>query len=253
MFASRLLAALGLCFCLGAAAAPPSAPVGATDVVRRADGLLWGKTLHAEFDMSIVAPGWTRTLALRAWMHRPGRSLLRVLGPAKDAGIGSLRIDTEMWNYVPAIERTIKIPPSLMLQPWLGSDFTNDDLVRESSIVDDYTHTMLETPAGGGAGVFVVQADPKPQAPVVWGRILYTARADFVPLKQQFFDERGRLVRTLTYSEVRRMGGREIPTRWEMQPVDKPGKSTTIVLKAARYDSEIDPGLFSLRQLARRD
>ena len=231
----------------GSALAAPPAP---REVVVRALAALWGRTLQAEVEMTITAPGWSRTLALQTWMLRPNRSLLRVKAPAKDAGITSLRIGAEMWNYIPAIERTIKIPPSLMLQPWLGSDFTNDDLVKESSLIDDYTHELLPLPpTAGGDAAYVVQALPRPEAPVVWGKVVLTTRADFIPLKQEFYDERGRLVRSLVYSELRQLGGRELPSRWVMTPVDKPGKSTTIVFKAATYDQPIDDALFSLQQL----
>ncbi len=225
----------------------------ATAVVERAELALWGKTFQADFEMVITTPSWSRTLALAVRMDRPGKSLLRVVAPAKDAGISSLRVGSEMWNYIPAIERTIKIPPSLMLQPWLGSDFTNDDLVKESSLVNDYTHKLLESPKPDGTGQYLIEALPKPESAVVWGKILYATRADFVPLKQEYFDERGRSVRTLTYSDVRKLGGRDVPTRWEMKPLDKPGKSTTIFIKSAVYDRSLDSELFSLRNLARRE
>ena len=241
------LACAGACFLSAAALAAPPAP---REVVVRALSTLWGRTMQADVEMTITAPGWSRTLALQTWMFRPNKSLLRVKAPAKDAGITSLRIGAEMWNYIPAIERTVKIPPSLMLQPWLGSDFTNDDLVKESSLIDDYTHELLPvSPSAGGEAAYVVQALPRPEAPVVWGKVVLTTRADFIPLKQEFYDERGRLVRTLAYGELRPLGGREVPSRWVMTPVDKPGKSTTIVFKAATYDQPIDDALFTLQQL----
>ena len=246
------LACAAACFLsAGAVAAAPPAPApAARDVVVRALATLWGRTLQAEVDMTITAPGWSRTLTLQTWMFRPHKSLLRVKAPAKDAGITSLRIGTEMWNYIPAIERTIKIPPSLMLQPWLGSDFTNDDLVKESSLIDDYTHELLPVPPTAGAdAAYVVQALPRPEVPVVWGKVVLTTRADFIPLKQEFYDERGRLVRTLTYDDIRRLGGRELPTHWVMTPQDKPGKSTTIVFRSATYDQAMDDALFTLQQL----
>jgi outer membrane lipoprotein-sorting protein len=218
----------------------------ARDIVDRVESLLWGKTVQGEYEMTITTPRWQRTLALRAWMERPKRSFIRILAPAKEKGIGSLRIGAEMWNYLPNVERTIKIPPSMMLQPWMGSDFTNDDLVKSSSIVDDYVSRILreEGPA------YVLELMPKPDAAVVWGKILYWVRKnDFIPLKEEFYDERGSLVRVMTYSEVRPMGGRTIPTKWEIRPSGKPGNSTTIVVKSAAYDRPIDPEVFTQRHL----
>jgi len=233
-------------FHISAIAAP--SPI---EIINNAENTIWGKTLNSSLDMTIVTSSWSRTLSLKVWMNRPEKAFLRVVGPAKDKGILSLRIGTEMWNYIPAIERTIKIPPSLMLQPWLGSDFTNDDLVKESSLVNDYTHKLVNQHKVDGLDVYEIEGLPKPSATVVWGKIIYTIRQDYVPLKLQYFDERGNLVRTLTYSNIQEMGGRMIPTKWEMKPENKPGKSTTVSLKSVIYDKPLDNEIFSLRNLGK--
>lgn len=222
----------------------------ARDVLDRVETLLWGKTVHGDYEMTITTPRWQRTLALHAWMERPRRSFIRILAPAKEKGIGSLRIGAEMWNYLPNVERTIKIPPSMMLQPWMGSDFTNDDLVKSSSIVDDYSSKILREEAFAGAPAYVLELIPKSDAAVVWGRILYwVGKRDLMPLKEEFYDERGALVRTMSFSEVKPLGGRTIPTRWEVRPADKPRNSTTIVVKSAAYDRPIDGEIFTQRNL----
>jgi outer membrane lipoprotein-sorting protein len=222
-------------------------------VLERVENLLWARTLQGRYEMSIVTPRWQRTLALRVWMDRPRRTFIRIDAPAKEAGIGSLRIGSEMWNYLPAVERTIKIPPSMMLQPWMGSDFTNDDLVKESSILDDYTHEIGDAPAIDGQPAHRVVATPKPEAAVVWGRVVYFVRkSDAIPLKQEYFDERGELVRVMTFSDIREVGGRRLPTRWEMRPVGKPGHMTTVVLQDAVFNPPLDDEVFTQRHLQRR-
>jgi outer membrane lipoprotein-sorting protein len=223
------------------------------EILDQVEKLLWGSTVQGEYEMTIATPRWQRTLGLRLWMDRPRRSFVRIVSPAKEAGIGSLRIGTEMWNYLPNVERIVKIPPSMMLQPWMGSDFTNDDLVKESSILDDYTHKVLATVQLDGEAVVQVEAVPKPDAAVVWGRIVYwVRRADRMPLKQEFFSERGERVRVLAFSDVRQVGGRTLPTRWAMRPDAKPGHSTTVVLKDAVFDRPVDEEIFSLRNLQKR-
>lgn len=243
------LVALMLALVIAVPLAHAQEPSG-RELVERVDTLLWGKTLRGEFEMTIATPRWQRTLALRAWMERPTRSFIRILAPAKERSIGSLRIGAEMWNYLPNVERTIKIPPSMMLQPWMGSDFTNDDLVKQSSAVDDYTQRIVRTETAEGGAAYVVEALPKPDAAVVWGKILYWIRKpDFMPLKQEYYSERGELVRVLSFSEVRPMGGRTMPTKWEMRPRDKPGNVTTIIVKSALYDEGIDAEIFTQRNL----
>jgi outer membrane lipoprotein-sorting protein len=243
-----------LCLIVGTPlrAADAADPSG-RDIVDRVENLLWSKTLRGEFEMTIATPRWQRALALLVWMERPTRSFIRVVSPAKEAGIASLRIGAEMWNYLPNIERTIKIPPSMMMQPWMGSDFTNDDLVKQSSVVDDYTQRILRTETNDGAPVYVVEAIPKPEAAVVWGRVVYWVRkADFIPLKEEFYSERGELVRVMTFSDVRQVGGRMIPTRWEMRPIAKPGNRTSVLIRSAVYDGPIDAEVFTQRNLQKR-
>jgi outer membrane lipoprotein-sorting protein len=238
---------------LGAAALGPAAhaqePTG-RDILDRVERLLWGRTVQGEYEMTITTPRWQRTLALRVWMERPRRSFVRILAPAKEAGIGSLRIGNEMWNYLPNVERVVKIPPSMMLQPWMGSDFTNDDLVKESSILDDYTHQVVGTQPVDGHEAWQVEARPKADAAVVWGRIVYRVRQrDFMPLRQDYFSERDELVRVMTFSDVRSLGARVLPTRWEMRPSAKPGNATAIVIKDAAWDRPIDDAIFTQRHL----
>lgn len=238
----RVALLLAMLAALPAAAQEPAA----RDLLDRVETLLWGKTVQGEYEMTITTPRWQRTLALRAWMERPRRSFIRIAAPAKEKGIGSLRIGAEMWNYLPNVERTIKIPPSMMLQPWMGSDLTNDDLVKSSSIIDDYTHRIVREEGDA----WVLELLPRPESAVVWGKILYWVRkADSIPLKEEFYDERGGLVRTMTFSEVRSLGGRTVPTRWEIRPADKPGNSTTFVIRSAVYDRPIDPEIFTQRNL----
>ena len=244
------LAAAGAA-CIARAAAQPAQPSG-RDIVEKVEALLWADTMQGRFEMRIATPRWERTLSLRVWMDRPRRSFVRVLAPAKEAGIGSLRIGNEMWNYLPAVERTIKIPPSMMLQPWMGSDFTNDDLVKQSSAIDDYVQKVLGLEAVDGEPLWKVEAVPKPEAAVVWGRIVYWVRRDFVPVRQEYFSDRGELVRVMAFSDVRPVGGRMIPTRWEMKPLGKPGNSTTILVKEAAYNVPVDDEVFTQRNLQKR-
>lgn len=246
-------AALGALLASAAAADAPAEEPSGREILDRVENLLWARTLQGRYEMGIVTPRWQRTLALRVWMDRPKRTFIRIDAPAKEAGIGSLRIGSEMWNYLPSVERTIKIPPSMMLQPWMGSDFTNDDLVKESSILDDYAHEIGDAPAVDGEPVHRVVATPKPDAAVVWGRVIYfVRRSDAIPLKQEYFDERGELVRVMIFTDIREVGGRRLPTRWEMRPVAKPGQMTTVVLKDAVFNAPVDDEVFTQRNLQRR-
>jgi len=229
--------------------AASSVPAG-REIIDRMDRLMRGKSTVGLYEMEITTPSWSRTLRLRAWEKDREKTFIRILAPAKESGNATLRRGFEMWNYLDNIERVIKIPPSMMLLSWMGSDFTNDDLVKESSIVNDYDHSVLGTEETGGREAYIIEAAPKEDAPVVWGKVVLRVRTtDFVPVSQEFYSERGELIRVLEFSGVKLMGGRTIPTVWKMTPVKKEGRSTVFRILEIEFDKEIPEGVFTLRNL----
>lgn len=223
------------------------------ELARRCDLALKGKTQIGTASMTVRRPEWERTLDMDYWSVNPDKSFILITAPAKEAGTGTLRIGTNMWIYLPRVERTIKIPPSLMLQPWMGSDFTNDDLVKESSLVHDYTHKIEGEAVEGGDSCYRLVATPKPDAPVVWGKlVLLVRRTDALPRREEYYDEHGKLQKVLTFEDIRRVGGRYYPMRWRMAPVDKPDHETLLVYHDIRFDQEIPPRIFTQQNLKRR-
>lgn len=222
----------------------------AKDIIKKVDDLLRGDSAHSLMEMTIINPRWTRTLRMESWEVGRKRTLVRILSPKKEEGVGSLKIDYQMWNYLPRVERVIKIPPSMMMSSWMGSDFTNDDLVKESSIVEDYEHTLTGKVDLNGTQAYRVVAIPKPDAPVVWGKLVFFVRAeDYVPLRQEYFSESKELVRYLDFGDIRQMGGRILPTHWEMVPLKKKGKKTLVKMIDIKFDLPIDDNVFTLRNL----
>ncbi|HJP04043.1 MAG TPA: outer membrane lipoprotein-sorting protein [Gammaproteobacteria bacterium] len=225
--------------------------VDAKEVIRKMDLLLRGDSSFGSYRMTITDPDWQRTLTLNAGENRiDDKTFIEILSPAKEAGIVTLKIGLEMWNYLPRVERIIKIPPSMMFQPWMGSDFTNDDLVKASSVVTDYSHEIVAEEIVSGFQAYKVELIPKPDAPVVWGRLLVWVRqSDSMPLRQEFFADDGELIRVLQFDNIVEVRGREVPTYWEMKPVGEKGRQTTMEVLDLEIDVEIDDRVFSLRNL----
>ena len=223
----------------------------AEEIIRKMDLILRGDSSFGVYRMTITDPDWQRTLLLKAWeKRRDNKTFIRILSPPKEAGIVTLKIRLEMWNYLPRVERIIKIPPSMMMQSWMGSDFNNDDLVKASSMVRDYSQRVVEEIEFRGYQAYRVELIPVPDAPVVWGRIMVWVRQeDSMPLRQEFFSEHDELIRTLDFTDIREVRGRVIPTRWEMQPVKEAGKKTTMEVIDLQLDLQIDEDIFSLRHL----
>jgi outer membrane lipoprotein-sorting protein len=224
--------------------------MSAQEMIKRADDLLRGDTSDGYYAMTVTTPTWTRTLKLHAISFARSKTYIKILEPIKEAGITTLRIDTNMWNYLPKVERTIKIPPSMMLEPWMGSDFSNDDLVKESSLVNDYTHKIIAEETLDGFDAYKIELTPKPNAAVAWGKLHYWVRkADLVPLKEDFYDEHGTLIKTLHYTKVKQMSDRSIPTIWTMISHTKPGNKTVIEITAITYNKPVNDNVFSLQNL----
>lgn len=232
--------------------APHGLTQDAREVVRLADAHSRGKTSMATITIKVIRPGWEKDMDMRTWSKGNDKALVLVTAPAKERGIAYLRKGREVWNWIPSIERNIKLPPSMMSQSWLGTDFTNDDLVREASIVDDYSHRFSGKETVEGRECQVVELMPLPSAQVVWGRVrLWVTTKDQLMLKAEYFDEDGKLVHTMHAYDVRTIGGRLLPTRMEMVPEDKKGNRTVMVYHDIRFDSDLSDELFTPAQMER--
>ncbi len=208
-----------------------------------------GKTSHALSTMRIKTEYWERTLKMEMWGEGRERFLAVIRSPKKERGTGTLKRDDEMWNYFPKIDRLIKVPSSLMGDSWMGSHITNDDLVKEDKIEELFTLSILSRKGR----VVMINAVPKPDAAVVWGRIVY--RADIerrVALDIDYYDEDGVKVRTMVMDQVEKIAGRWVPLRMRVLPVEDPGEFTEIIYDKLELDIPLKKGLFSLRSLRRR-
>ncbi|HHG3023292.1 TPA: outer membrane lipoprotein-sorting protein [Vibrio parahaemolyticus] len=222
----------------------------AFDIVQKSDQAMRGKSSYSEATMEIVRPDWTRSMTMKSWTKGTELSLVVVTAPAKDKGSASLKRHREMWNWVPSIERVIKIAPSMLSQSWMGSDFTNDDLINQSSIVVDYQHALLGNDSFEGDKVWVIEATAKPDAPVVWNKVtLWISQSTYLQRKVEFYDEFDERVNVLTTYDVKELGGRKIATRMEMKPVDKPGNKTIFTTHQAQFDFDINDDFFSQQQM----
>jgi outer membrane lipoprotein-sorting protein len=226
--------------------------LSAKDIVIKANDLLRGKSSSATAVMKVIKPDWSREMTTKIWMLEPDYAMILITDPAKDKGNVTLKREKEMWNWIPTIQRIIKIPPSMMMQPWMGSDFNNDDLVRESSIIEDYTQSLKGEENIDGYDCYKVLLMPKPEAGVVWGKvIMWISKKGYLELRTEYYDEDENLVKYMTGSKVKEMGGRTIPSYWEMIPVDKPGEKTVLEYQSMEFDIDIKPSFFSEQEMKR--
>jgi len=222
----------------------------AEEIVRKSEDLLKGETSRGTFRMTIVTPDYTRSMEMESWWVGNSRALIVIKAPRREAGNKTLKVNNELWMYLRNTETTIKIPPSMMLQSWNGSDFTNDDLVRESNLVDDYSIGILGEETVGKELCWKIELLPKPTAPVVWGKILYWVRKkDFLAAKIEYYDEKNVLMRTMEYSEYRVLGGRKIPSKWTMVNNVKKDHRTEFQILDAQFNVTLSERIFSFQEL----
>ena len=177
-------------------------------------------------------------------------SLILITNPAKEKGTAFLKRNKEVWNWIPSIERHIKLPPSMMSQSWMGTDFTNDDLVREASTIVDYEHTLLGKETILDKECYKIQMIPKPSAAIVWEKVIvWIDTIDFLQLKAEFYDEDGELVNIMISSDIIELGGRKITSKIEMIPIDKEGNSTVIIYNNIVFDKPINDDFFTTRNM----
>lgn len=240
------LFSLSLCASLALA----QAELTAEDIIKKMDDLIRGKTSHSRMSMKIATPSWTRTIRMESWSEGNDKSFIHILEPARERDITFLKKGRLLYQYLPSAEMRIKISPSMMMQSWMGSDFTNDDLVKESSVVEDYTHKLLGKEAAAGKGCYKLELTAKPDAPVVWGKIVaWVDTEDYLPVREEFFDEKGTKIRVMEFSEVRMTNDRKFPMRWALTPLNKEGHQTILSTEKIEFGAKIRSHVFSLRNL----
>jgi outer membrane lipoprotein-sorting protein len=225
----------------------------ATEIVKRADDKMRGEESGImEMSMQIIRPTWERTLEFKSWGKGTEKSLVLITAPAKEKGQTFLKLDREMWSWNPTISRTIKLPPSMLSQGWMGSDYTNDDLLNQRSIVNDYTHEITGTERIEDRDCYKIELLPKEDAPVVWGKIIFwITKTDDLVLKSEYYDEDEYLVKTELGRNIKNMSGRVIPTEFELIPADEEGQKTVVTIKSIQFNVPIDDSFFSIQNMKR--
>jgi outer membrane lipoprotein-sorting protein len=228
----------------------PAQELTAKEIVKRAHDKANGETSQGTMKMTIVRPGWSREVAMKTWSKGSGYYLIYITEPVKDKGQVFMKREQDMWNWMPSINRMIKLPPSMMGQSWMGSDFTNDDLVRMNSIIDDFTHEIIGSEVIEGYDCYIIELIPNPDAAVVWGKIrLWISKEEYYELKGEYYDEDMVLVNTMTSTDIKKMGDRMLPSKMVMEPVDKPGNQTILETIDIIYDKPIDESFFSQQNM----
>lgn len=226
--------------------------LSAEEVVEKADQKFRGESSEGIMRMSIVRPKWERTIEMKSWSLGTEYFMVYITAPAKEKGQAFLKRENEMWQWLPSIERMIKLPPSMMMQSWMGSDFTNDDLMQESSIVKDYEKKTLGFEEMNGFECYKIELTPKPEAVVVWDKIiLWVSKDNFYQLKVDYYDEFGDLVQTMTGSNIKTLGDRKLPATMTIEPTDEPGNKTILEYVEMDFNIDIKESFFSQQRMKR--
>ncbi|HNQ69166.1 MAG TPA: outer membrane lipoprotein-sorting protein [Bacteroidales bacterium] len=222
----------------------------AKEIVRKAYEKSNGNSSYTEMTMKIVRPTYERSISMKAWSLGTKYSMVYITAPAKEKGQVHMKRDKEMWNWQPTINRMIKLPPSMMMQSWMGSDFTNDDLINQASIVNDYTHKILGSENYDNYKCYKIELIPKENSNVVWGKIilLISKDEDFI-LKSEYFDEDQDLIKTELASEIKILGGKNIPTKFTTIPADKQGNKTIMIMDNIIFDYKLDEAFFTQQNM----
>jgi outer membrane lipoprotein-sorting protein len=250
-FRRQVLFELSVFTLLAGAFSPRAAPSSPSpeELLDQVDDLYRSQSSQATLQMTIVTERYQRSLTLESTTKGEENSLVRILKPEKEAGIATLRVGKNLWNYLPNVDRTMRVPIGMMSSSWMGSHFSHDDVVRESRFADDYELRFLESTSGQSASEYVIEAVPRPASPVVWGKVIIRIAENRLPIEAQFFDEKNRRVRTITWQNPRSEGGRIIPTTMRLEPSDKPGQFTEIKILHIEFDVPIPDQTFTLRTL----
>lgn len=224
----------------------------AKEIIKKMDDKFQGNSNKSVMEMAIVRPKYTRTIEFKNWSLDRNYFMTYITAPAKDKGQVFMKFKTEMWSFNPGINRMIKLPPSMMSQGWMGSDYTNDDLVKQSSIVNDYDHSIVGEETIEGYSCYVIEMVPHHDANVVWGKVkVHVAKDIFINVKSEYYDEEQYLVRTEIGRAVKNFDGRELPSVIEIIPADEPENKTLITIKEMDFDVDLKQSFFTQQNMKR--
>lgn len=222
----------------------------ADEWLKYADKEMRGDRSQSEMSMTIETPNWKRTLEINSEVDGKKQALSTITSPAKEKGIRTLRIENNMWNYFPKLKRKVAVSSSMLLASWMGSDFTNDDILKASSMSGDYDHKFLEDKTIDGQTLRAIENTAKSNSKVMWPRIItYASKEDCLPRFNHYYDKQGTLKRTLAFSEIKTMDGHKVPTYWEMKPEDDKTKKTTVTYKNIKFNTSFKADHFTQKNL----
>ena len=225
----------------------------AKEILRRLDDMWRGKSSHSILTMQVKTEHYTRNLKLQGWSKGKEKSLIRILSPLKEKGTATLKSGNNIYSYLPRTDRTIRLTSGMMMGSWMGSHFTNDDLVKESRMEEDYDPVISFEGKRDGREIIEFTLTPRPDAAVVWGKIVAIAIVkDYIPLIYYYYDEDMNVTRTITFSRVEMLAGLPRPKVMRVVPKDKPGEYTELTYEKLELDIQIKDEFFSLARLRRR-
>ncbi|WP_432471329.1 outer membrane lipoprotein-sorting protein [Amphritea sp. HPY] len=244
---------IGLVFLLLTLQPIPAAAIEVDELIRHIDRLWRGETSQASMTMQVKTLRYERTMTMEAWSRGKDYSLVVIRQPVKDRDIATLKVEANIWNYLPKINRVTKIPSSMMSGSWMGSHFTNDDLIKESTFEDDYRSEITFEGLREDTLMYEITSLPKEDAAVVWGKvIMQLEQTSLVPVRALYYDEDNILIRTLRFDQPREIGERIVPMRLSLTLQQKPDESTVIVYNDIAFGVPLEESFFSLQNLQRR-
>jgi len=224
----------------------------AKEIVESAYDKMRGENSYSRMEMKIIRPSWERTIRFKTWTKGTEYSLALITAPAREEGKTYLKRGDEMWSWSPSINRMIKLPPSMMSQGWMGSDYTNDDLINEASIVDEYTHEMAGEDTIRNMACYKIRLTPTEEAAVVWGEIMmWISKKGNYEMKALYYDEDDDLVKTHLSYEIKTLGDRRIPSKFEIIPEEEKNKRTVVEIKEMDFDVQFNEKFFSQQNMKR--
>lgn len=220
------------------------------ELLNGVDDVQRGESSTSRMSMHVKTKRWERTMTMQTWSEGEDKSLIKIVAPAKEAGTATLMVDDNIWNYLPKVDRTMKVPASMMSGAWMGSHFSNNDLVRSARLADEFNFELKQEPNADGAGHWIIECVPKPDAPVVWGKVVVKVRGeDRIPDEITYWDEDGELVRTMQFLDIQDISGRKVPMRMKLIPADEPDEYTEVTYESLEFDPELPASTFTLQSI----
>lgn len=224
----------------------------ATEILQKLDYNQAPSSVIYDVQMVIHQAGRVDTKTLKLYGEGQEKSYALFLSPARDKGTAILRLNDNLWMYLPSAERTMKISGHMLRQSFMGSDFSYSDSTERLRLLELYDAAVTGAAELDGRNVYLLELKAKQADANYFTRKLWIDRERYVALRQEMYAKSGKLLKVMTIENVQKVGDRFFAAKVRMEDKLKQNTYSEMIFTNIRLDEPIPDSIFTMQNLEKK-